>query len=288
MKITHQCVSCLLTRALYETSLVDETLKGDVIRQTCSIFAKYFSTAVCSATLATEMHQKVYTILGTLDPYKEIKARSNQVALGLLSEAESLIDNSHDRLRGAVICSIAGNVLDFGIPGVVETPEALSETFKVIVDSGLQVDDLKLIKGYLKKDARVLLFTDNCGEIVFDKLLCRELKQFGVHLCLVVKGEPILTDATMADVDLLGLENEVDEVLTTEHFAVGIAFDKISRELSDKIRNADLIICKGMANYEAFSETEHRPIAYFLKAKCKPVARDMGANVGDNVAKLYV
>jgi len=40
--------------------------------------------------------------------------------------------------------------------------------------------------------------------------------------------------------------------------------------------SADLIISKGMANYEAFSETKYKPIAYLLRTKCNAIARSMG------------
>jgi hypothetical protein len=50
---------------------------------------------------------------------------------------------------------------------------------------------------------------------------------------------------------------------------------------------ADLIIAKGMANYEALSETDYRPIAYLLRAKCDSVANDLKIPKNTNVAKLF-
>ena len=42
-----------------------------------------------------------------------------------------------------------------------------------------------------------------------------------------------------------------------------------------------------MANYEAFSETRYRPIAYLMRIKCDSIAEDIGLPAGINVAKLY-
>jgi uncharacterized protein with ATP-grasp and redox domains len=96
-----------------------------------------------------------------------------------------------------------------------------------------------------------------------------------VHLTLVVKGAPILTDATMYDVKTLQLNKLVDDVATTNGFAVGVDFEKIDKDLQKKLKNADLIICKGMANWESFSDEGYKPIAYFLRTKCDPVANSM-------------
>ncbi|MCK5636872.1 MAG: DUF89 family protein, partial [Thermoplasmatales archaeon] len=50
---------------------------------------------------------------------------------------------------------------------------------------------------------------------------------------------------------------------------------------------ADLIICKGMANYEAFSETNYRPVAYLLRTKCTAIANSMELPLNINAVKLY-
>ena len=135
----------------------------------------------------------------------------------------------------------------------------------------------------------VLLFTDNCGEIVFDKILCRELKKFNpeVSLCLVVKGEAVLSDATMEEAVELGFDEVVDKILTTGCFAVGVNFNALPSNLEHALNRADLIICKGMANYESFSETEYKPIAFLLRTKCTAIATSMNIPLNVNAIKLY-
>lgn len=287
MKIRAICVPCLLNRVIYEAKLIDPSLALKVMEESCKILGSYDLNETCSAVVASEVHKKTYDILGTDDPYGEIKNRSNEIALSLLPKAEDFIEISKDRLKAAIVCSIAGNVLDFGISASPESPEALVNDFDDLLAEGLAVDDTEMIKKFLVDGNKILLFTDNCGEVVFDKLLCRGLKKFDIHLTLVVKGEPVLTDATMEDVRQLGLEEVVDEVMTTGSFAVGLGFDRMPEKLEKAIKGADLIIAKGMGNYEAFSETDYRPIAYLLRTKCIPVADDMRLETGLNVAKLY-
>jgi uncharacterized protein with ATP-grasp and redox domains len=74
--------------------------------------------------------------------------------------------------------------------------------------------------------------------------------------------------------------------MTTNAFAVGLDFDKITPELMEKIESVDIIISKGMGNFEAFSETDYKPIAYLLRTKCPPVANALGFELNMNVATL--
>jgi len=73
----------------------------------------------------------------------------------------------------------------------------LRKIFKKSIKNGLEYDDTQKFKNILNNSKKVLFFSDNCGEIVFDKILCQELKKYnpGLHLTLIVKGEPILSDA---------------------------------------------------------------------------------------------
>lgn len=287
MRMRAECVPCLLKRVLYEAYLVNNDKEEEVICNALKILAEKFKPGVSTIPTATLVHKKTYQILGDNDPYKKIKERSNNVALKLLPIARKIVEKSEEKLKDAMVCSIIGNILDFGIGDVVYEPEYLIESFNKLYSQGLEIDDSEKIKNLLKKSRNVLFFTDNCGEIVFDTLLCKELKKFDINLTMVVKGEPILTDATMEDAIKYGFDKIVDEITTTNMFAVGILFSKIDSGLEKKLKEADLIICKGMANYEAFCETNYKPIVHLLRTKCMPIANDMGFSKDINVCKLY-
>ena len=286
MRMRHECVPCLLNRVIYEAGLVDPKFSEKAVKEALNILSKDYSYNANSILVATKVHRRVYEVIGNPDPYREIKERSNRIALSLVPKAEKFINNSKDKLKAAVICSIVGNVFDFGIKSSIVAPEKLSDDFEKMCKSGLDVDDTEKIKKYLKKNSRVLFFTDNCGEIVFDKLLCRQLKEFGVELTIVVRESPIMNDATVEDAEKLDLKDAVDEIMHSSN-AVGIDFNEISDKLKNRIENADFIICKGMGMYEAFCEKEYRPIVYLLRTKCRPVADDMGLPENISIAKLY-
>ena len=100
-------------------------------------------------------------------------------------------------------------------------------------------------------------------------------KTVDIFLTVVVKGEPIISDATMEDAEELKFDEVCDEILTTGCFAIGLDFNKLPTQLKKSIDQADLILCKGMANYEAFSETNYRPVGYLLRTKCTAISKSM-------------
>lgn len=291
MKIQTECVTCLLKRIIFEVeqSTEDAELRLKTVQNACKLLSELYNPNVSSATIATKVHKIAYETLGDDDPYIGLKEQSNKIAQSLVPRVNELIECSDDPLRITMLASIIGNLMDFGIPGASSHPEKLSEIFEETFAEDLGCDDTDEIKEILTDSKHVLLFADNCGEIVFDKILCRELKKFNpnIFLAIIVKGEPIISDATVKDVEELKFHEFVDEILTTGCFAIGVDFENIPPELEKSLENADLIICKGMANYEAFSETDYRPIAYLLRTKCTAIANSMGLPLNINVVKLY-
>ena len=285
LEIHPDCVPCVLKRVLFEARLVDESKEREVIEKVLKILTEDFKEGVVSAEVATKIHGKVYEILETDDPYHELKKRSNGVAEKLLPKAEKLIET--EGFRGAVLASIAGNVLDFGYRDDMNNPEYLEKEFDNIIEEGLGWDDIDEIEELVKGGNDIIFFTDNTGEVVFDTLLLKKIKEYDVKLTVVVKGKPILTDATMEDAIKYGIDGIADQLNTTGGYAVGVDFKKLDSELLRKLEDADLIIAKGMANWESFSEKDYRPIAFLTRSKCGPVSKTMGVPYNVNVAKLF-
>ncbi len=288
MKMTPTCIPCFLQRTLFEAELCEKVTcetKGEILKTACQTLGKLFNLNANSSYLATDIHRNTYRLLGTKDPYFEIKKLSTKEALKLYPFAKNLVEKSQNRLRSAILCSIVGNVLDFGIRGNEFLPEQFEANFERIYRQGLGADDTERVKEILGKAKNVLYFTDNVGEIVFDRLVCEELKKYPLSLSVVVKCEPILSDATTSDAKNAEID-KFAEILTTEMFAVGLNLEKISEKLLERIKNADLIIAKGMANYEVFSDYDYKPILYLLRSKCQPVADSLGVEKNMNVARL--
>lgn len=283
-----ECVPCLIGRVLFETEEIDSSKSTDTIKAASQMLGDLFGPGVCSATIATRVHEEIYSILGTTDPYKELKRRSNETMLELFPEAQQFVESSANRFQAALLCAVVGNVLDFGIGTEFDSPEPLRKEFRNLLSQGLEQDDTEEMMTLLEKSDDVVYLADNCGEIVFDRLALKEISALGVRMTLVVKERPILTDVTTADLDGLGMDAIVDDIIEAPGFAVGIDINALNGEFGDRLREADLVVAKGMANYEAISETDISPIAYLLRTKCSPVADSLGIRKDINAVKLLM
>lgn len=285
MEMAPRCIPCLLGRVLFEVEMCDVSKSAPAMRDSLRILKESFVPGANSAEVATRVHERAYNILGCDDPYLDLKVRSQKVAAELLPRAQCLIESSSDRLRAATLAAIAGNVMDFGIAGLTD-PNELPRQFDAVVRQGLDVDDLTRVHEILTGATKVLYLLDNCGEDVLDNLLVREIRAMGPKVVGVVKGRAVLTDVTMEDGRRSGAIDAFDEVVSTGMFAVGVDVHRMGDRLRREMEEADLIISKGMANFESLSDAPYRPIAFLMKAKCRPVAMAVGAREGDNVVRL--
>lgn len=287
MRITPTCVPCLINRVAYEAELVDPSKVAAAIQAACKVFGERYTGKEVSAEIATIVHWEAYKAIGTKDPYKAVKERSNEVANELLPKARKVVEGAEDRLLAAMQCAIIGNILDFGIGMKYHGPDDLIEHFDSLLEEGLGHNDLERFRHLLGPGARVVLFTDNCGEIIFDGLLSEVLMDMGVKVTMVVKGEPILTDATVEDAKEYGIDKKVDELLDTGIFAVGVDLERLPDRVKDRLQEADLVLSKGMANYESFSDGPLHPIVHLLRTKCGPVAENMSMPLDRSVIAFY-
>ena len=275
-------------RVHYQTMLAtdDKELQFQAIKKGIEKLNETFKEGVPAGFVSTPVHRAVYEVLGC-DPYINEKKLSNEIAVRMLPYAKSLIEEDDpdpiERLRRAFIISAIGNSFDFGVQGFDVDVDRFDEVFTTLYEKGLDIDDTARIIPLLDN---VLIFEDNCGEVVFDMLLFEELRNYGARVGLVVRGAPILTDATLADVEEFGLDEKVDYVLTTGSNAIGVCMAEVPEELPEAIENATLIISKGMANYETLSEYDLSPIMYILRTKCAAVAKDIGVETNKLIAKL--
>ena len=288
MDISPDCVPCLLKRVLFQAGLAGNNSEHDVISAALSVFSKEYSEGRNSAEVATAVHTAAYEAMSVRDPYRELKIRADEVAEKLLGKAQQFVDSSDNRLKAAVTVAIAGNIMDFGQTTSINHPDMFVDIFEELLTQGLQSDDTDFIEKYIEKPGDILYMFDNSGESQLDKILIRELKSRGKRVIGVVRGAPILNDVTKEDALRTGMDKELDGIVDTGTFAIGIPM-KIEKELSEAISKSSLIIAKGMANFESLGNRNPGvPIAFLLRAKCNPVANALNVKVGDNVARLAV
>lgn len=282
MRITDTCRDCLLSRVRFEAELCTEdgAKIEEAVSTSSELLDSLFMDSVPAPVIASAVHRCCYRTVGAVDPYRTLKYQDTRIARDVASKIRLLISDLPSAVRAAVI----GNAMDYGVMGH-SIAQDFTGYFKGEFEKGLYIDDSEEIA---KNSRRVVYLMDNTGEILFDRILIEELKHLGAHVTVAVKEAPILNDATLDEARDAGIEEVADHLTTTGGGAeLGINLDLIPADLKDAIRQATLIISKGLANYESLSDyTGLPPVAYLLVAKCDPIAERLGVPKGALIARF--
>jgi len=281
MKIFLDCIACFVRQALDSARLAtgDEQIHEKVVREVLSLAAD-LDMNQSPPVIGQRIHRLIRELIGNSDPYRELKQRFNRLALRLCAELEERLRTSEDPLETAVRLAIAGNIIDLG----VKTSIAESDIEKIIRDCLTADFDGQQVEGFRNSVSRageIMYLADNAGEIVFDRLLIEQLPCEKVTV--VVKGRPVINDATMEDAEFAGL-TKIVEVIDNGSDAPGTILKSCSQAFRNRFEDADLIIAKGQGNYETLSDVD-KNIFFILKAKCPVIARDLGCEVGEMILR---
>ena len=287
LKVTLECAHCLLERAINQVKLAtdDPELQMRVVEAITKFLGEHFSGDAVPSHIGTDRDLIVQKMTGK-DPYESLKRMSNEMALSILPELEALIEekaDSNERFRTAALIAAAANAIEFDVTGrefsLTELKEILGN-----VEADLFIDHLDQFKEQCKGVKEVLYLMDNAGEIVLDMILIKEIKRLGPRVIAVVKGGPILNDATMIDAEEIALTDCADEILDTGAPAIGVNLERNSEEFIKIFHNAELIVAKGMGNFESMTEFEPAcPTVHIMRTKCNPVAERVGVPRNKNV-----
>lgn len=291
MKVEIECAHCIIHRGCLE--IVEATSSRQVQFKAMSALLEYlcrnFSPNAVPAVLGTERDRIIRSVTGNPDPYARRKALSNQKALELLPLAKKLVSKAkspEERFRKACLCAIAGNVIEFDIPGHTQDLDRLDVLLEA-AEKELAIDRISDIYNLARKAEKTLFLADNAGEIVFDTLLVHELKRLGSRVTVAVKAGPVLNDALTVDAELAGMSGVADNIVTTGVDAVGLRLSESSAEFLRLYRSAEFVVAKGMGYAETLTENKLAcPHALLLRTKCNPVARFFKVERDRNVATL--
>lgn len=287
MRFTADCAPCLMRRVLFQSRLEGGGLEFEAVKAAIDVLSERMRDDIQSVGIATEVHRKAYEAIGSEDPYRDIKVRADQVAEPYVGMLDRAVMESDDPLRTAIVAAVVGNIMDFGAGSAISDPDEFMGVFDGMVAQGLGCDDTDLLRAELERVPGVVYMFDNCGESQLDKVLIRQLRRTGKRVVGVVRGAPILNDVTLEDAERIGMDRELDRLVTTGKFYIGIDWDDVPAELQEEISACGLIIAKGMANYEATSDRRLPvPIVHILRTKCRPVASSLGVPEGINVVRL--
>ncbi|WP_304124616.1 DUF89 domain-containing protein [Methanosphaera cuniculi] len=284
MKVDYECAPCMLRQAseAIEHAVDDDETRMDVTLKIIEYMNENFKKNTRSNKLGTDMHHEIMKLTGNNDPYKTLREQGNEVALKLFPKVEQLLKED-PTLENYVQAAVVGNIIDFG---ALKQDTNMEELIEKQIKQPPKINDVEKLDEDLKNAENILYLTDNGGEIVFDKLLLKKIKQdYDVNIILALKENPILNDAIIQD----ALDLELDKyatLISTGAASVGVVEEYVSDELKELMETSDLIISKGMGNYEGLTEMKvTTPVYFLLNTKCQVISNEIGVPLNSNVVK---
>ena len=269
-----RCVACVAELAHIASAMAagdNHALMKKAEAQARAVLDDGRKRAQIAPVLANKVLRAIKEATGVTDPFAEYKIQEMKQSREAFQRIADCLDGS---LYACLKTAAIGNSLDFFKP-----PE---EAFREVTTLLAQEDffhhlDMALLENELSKGLELVLYmTDNSGEVFFDVPLYDYLRKRVRRLVLVVKGEaPALNDLTRADLEREGLLERFEEVADTGTDGAGVDWDSVSPAFVSLLETADLVLCKGGANFETVYPRPFTAPAFFLfKVKCRPDQMD--------------
>ena len=244
-------------------------------------FAQDFDFSKTPPEVATPMYEAIARLLKRKDLYREAKMRATQEALGLRPKLKELIHSAPNRLEAAAKIAVAGNVIDLATQHEYE----LTKDVQAVLKAPFAVNDLALLHQKLSKTKRLLYLADNAGEHIFDGLYMQAIKEEykDIELIYMTRESAIINDVTYEE----AVEARLGEWATLMRSGCrtpGFIYEAASLEAQKLYDDADIVLAKGMGNFETMSERNDREVFHLFKVKCSVVSHYTGQALGSYMA----
>jgi uncharacterized protein with ATP-grasp and redox domains len=284
MNITSECVACIINQSQKVADAIeaDKELSNKLLL-TVEQMSKDFSLQLSPPEIAADVYEKMAEIAAKEDLYDEVKALSTQKARSFIPFLKAKLQNSKAKLLTATKIAVAGNVIDLAAAVEFDLQEELDKIF----DTEFSHDDFQKLTQQLESAKKVTVLGDNVGEHIFDYLFIEVLKELypKVQFSYMVRGNPIINDVTLKEAREAGFD-KLCELIDSGVNTPGFTYERANSYAQKVFDEADLVISKGMGNYECLSPSHRDNICFLLKVKCNVVATSLGQEVGDIVCKL--
>jgi len=284
MKIETACVECIIaqTQRVADAIGADDMLRKK-IREDVLAMSKDFDFAESPPEVAREVYEHLAVLAGKKDLYDEVKRHSSEKAKTFIPFLREQIAGAEDPFLTAVKVAVAGNVIDLA----AEVSFDLDTEIDKLFHTRFAHDDVDALRQRLARAKTLLYIGDNAGEHLFDALAIETFSALfpDLHITYMTRGKAIINDITFDEAKADGLERVaalVDSGVDTPGFVYGRAGAE-ARRLFDE---SDVVLTKGMGNYECLSPAPRSDLVYLLKVKCNVVSRSIGAEIGSIICKL--
>ncbi len=277
MELYPACVTCVVNNLLHvaEGVLPDPEDRMELMRRVLSAYLPEVRTGSCAPILTGIGYEILREMSGVDDPFALVKKEFNELMLELEDKFQELVTGAGDPLHAALVAAGSANLIDFGAFREVSGEKVLSMMSGHLRETELDRVAYGAFRRELAETGKILLLCDNCGEIVLDKILVRELRRCfpDVDVRCVVRGGAILNDATKEDAAYVGLDR-LCPVLSTEGRIPGYQTGAERPRFSEVFERHPLILAKGVGNFECAPFGDERLFFLFM-VKCETLSKHL-------------
>ncbi|MDP8256280.1 MAG: ARMT1-like domain-containing protein [Candidatus Alcyoniella australis] len=278
MKTAEICIPCMLRnlRRIAERVTQDEAQREQIEFQVKEML-KTADTDRPPPYLAKGIQRIMREISGNADPYRREKEHFNALAMEHYPRMAKMVERSVDPFDTALRISLAGNIIDVGVGAEIHMLETLDE----VLQCELSIDHTQRLRAAIQGEQRLLFLGDNAGETVMDRVFLERIAS-QIEISYAVRGAPVLNDATLEDAQFAGIDRFA-RVIDNGSDAPGVILEDCSAEFCREFDKAELIVAKGMGNFETLNDCRDKRIFFVFLVKCELVAEDIGVPVGGKV-----
>lgn len=284
LKTSIDCMECIIKQLVKVSKFINASKEQQIIASK-NLF-KMLSEVDFNKT-NPEIMGVAWNILtdafGDDNPYKEVKSFYNGLLLDIYEDVEGVINKSDSKFMTALKIAVIGNIIDLGAKHTFSKEDVLKR-IKNYQDVSFRKDDSKKLEQSILDANTILYIGDNCGEIVLDKLFIQTIKTLNknVKVFFGVRGGPILNDITIEDFNDVKM-GEVATCISSENAVPGTVLKDSSKNFNDLFNSADVVIAKGMGNFESLSDDKRNGLFFLLMTKCEYVSKTIGVDMMDLV-----
>ena len=278
MHLKYNCLACLYNQAFRAVKVngFDDEVATKALKESAKIISKLDMNQTPPEAAAI-IYPKISKIAKKEDLYREKKIESTKKAKKLIKKVLPKLKKV-DIVDEALRLGVAGNVIDFATEYSFDLEKELESVF----EAKFAIDDKKLFKDRLKSAKSLMVIGDNVGEHLFDKEMIKIFLDFNPNLKVyyVTRGKPIINDVTKKDALNIGLD-KIARVVDSGVDTPGFLLNRENQKTKELFEKVDLVLAKGMGNFECMESIKDDRIFLLFKVKCDVVASKIGKNIGD-------
>ena len=284
MLIKLDCIPCILKMSI--TSIRQLPLdEGSMQELYCKILeipslrGQFWD--ITSAEIVELVWNQIANTTKNRDPLCLLKLEQNKRIMEVYPFLKRLVEEARDPLYTAVKLAILGNAIDVMISDKrLDIEDLITEQLEMPLSRTMYEEFEKRVK----ESRLLLIFGDNSGEIVFDKLLIETIKErYDIDVVFIVRSVPTLNDATLNEARSVGIDKIVPIVENgIDGPCPGTVLERCSEEVKRLVERADMIVSKGGGNFDSLGEEKgdiRKKTTFMLLSKCHPYCDFFGVEL---------